>query len=139
MKTMTIAIMRSAANTFAQQGWYWQNPLPQGNRLRSVIFTNAKTGTAVGARGTILRTTDGSVTWMEQSMAATLMVVSFAKVNEGIVVGDGGTILHTSDAGVTWKAQTSGTKALLCGVSSYSPHIATIVGEGDIILRTTSS
>jgi hypothetical protein len=29
--------------TFAQSGWYWQNPLPQGNHLNGVSFTDAKT------------------------------------------------------------------------------------------------
>ena len=42
-------------------GWFWQNPLPQGNRLNSVCFTDANTGTAVGSAGTILRTTTGGV------------------------------------------------------------------------------
>jgi hypothetical protein len=40
-------------------GWFWQNPLPQGNWLNGVSFTDANTGTAVGSGGTILRTTDG--------------------------------------------------------------------------------
>ena len=29
-------------------GWFWQNPLPQGNWLNDVSFTDANTGTAVG-------------------------------------------------------------------------------------------
>jgi len=42
---------------FAQ--WYWQNPLPQGNVILGVSFTDANKGAAVGARGTILCTTNG--------------------------------------------------------------------------------
>ena len=42
-----------------QPGWFWQNPLPQGNTLRGVSFSDVNTGTAVGSAGTILRTTDG--------------------------------------------------------------------------------
>lgn len=34
--------------SFAQQGWFWQNPLPQGNPLYGISFTDANTGTAVG-------------------------------------------------------------------------------------------
>jgi len=35
---------------FAQpSGWIWQNPLPQGSDLSAVWFTDANTGTAVGA------------------------------------------------------------------------------------------
>ena len=50
----------------AQLDFEWQNPLPQGNGLRSVSFTDANTGTAVGYLGTILRTTDGGETWHQQ-------------------------------------------------------------------------
>ena len=34
------------------------------NRLNSVFFTDANTGTIVGASGTILRTTTGGATWV---------------------------------------------------------------------------
>ncbi len=33
--------------------WFWQNPLPQGNTLRSVKFISPTTGWAVGDYGTI--------------------------------------------------------------------------------------
>src|SRR5437667_403299 len=39
--------------------WVWQNPLPQGNWLFGVSFTDANNGTGVGVYGTILRTTEG--------------------------------------------------------------------------------
>ncbi len=47
--------------SLAQSGWFWQNPLPQGNLLGRVSFVEANTGTAVGIGGTILRTTTGAV------------------------------------------------------------------------------
>ncbi len=53
-------------------GWFWQNPLPQGNTLRAVHFVNATTGTAVGEAGTILRTTDGGSSWVIQTSGTTL-------------------------------------------------------------------
>jgi hypothetical protein len=31
-----------------QGGWFWQNPLPQGNTLNSVKFINLSVGWAVG-------------------------------------------------------------------------------------------
>ena len=39
----------------AQPGWFWQNPLPQGNTLRAVKFINTTIGWAVGYYGTILK------------------------------------------------------------------------------------
>jgi hypothetical protein len=43
----------------AQSGWFWQNPLPQGNTLLATFFTDTDNGTAVGYLGTIIHTTDG--------------------------------------------------------------------------------
>ena len=40
-------------------GWNWQNPIPQANDLFSVSFADAMHGTAVGAHGTILHTSNG--------------------------------------------------------------------------------
>ena len=34
-----------------QGGWYWQNPLPQGNIIWSVKFTSSTVGWTVGQAG----------------------------------------------------------------------------------------
>jgi len=50
---------------FSQDGWYWQNPYPQGNTLHSISFvsTVADRGWAVGELGTAIYTNDGGLTW----------------------------------------------------------------------------
>jgi len=90
--------------TLAQQGWFWQNPLPQNNTLRSVDFVNELTGWAVGDVKTILRTTDGGTTWKIQSSGTTeqLTGVSFTDTDNGTAVGLYGTILRTTNGGNTW-------------------------------------
>src|SRR4029453_890875 len=51
--------IRGSAGAPAGTGeWVWQKPLPQGNPLAAVSFTDSNNGTAVGEGGTILRTTD---------------------------------------------------------------------------------
>ena len=62
--------------------WFWQNPLPQGNTLRSVKFISPLVGWAVGENGTILRTTNGGTAWTEQSSGTTIWLysVSFTKL-----------------------------------------------------------
>ncbi|NIW70633.1 hypothetical protein GWN15_17380, partial [candidate division KSB1 bacterium] len=77
----------------AQTGWFWQNPLPQGNDLRDVSFIDANTGIAVGIYGTIIRTTDGGVTWSIQNSGTTqpLYAVSLINADTGTAVGDSGT------------------------------------------------
>ena len=121
-----------------QAGWFWQNPLPQGNNLRAVSFTNTNTGTAVGNEGTILRTTNGGASWVSQTSGTTTSLggVSFSDANNGTAVG-GNTILRTTDGGATWVSQTSGTTNGLFGVSFTDANNGTVVGQNGTILRTT--
>ena len=83
MPRNTILYILTAGIGLAQapgSGWSWQNPLPQGNPLRATAMLDAKTAVAVGDAGTILRTTDGGVTWKAVSSGATqsLLGVSFS-------------------------------------------------------------
>ena len=65
----------------SQQGWAWQNPLPQGNAIHAVRFAADKlSGWAVGAGGVILRTRDGGFRWDEQhSGTASTLYASTSK------------------------------------------------------------
>ena len=56
------------------------------NTLWGVSFTDADTGTVVGDNRTILRTTDGGATWVEQMSAVyapSLRDVFFTDTNTG--------------------------------------------------------
>ena len=77
------------AQVGADSGWTFQNPQPTGNALRAVAALDVKTMIAVGAQGSILRTTDAGVTWkrISSGTAAMLSGVSFADANTGIAVG----------------------------------------------------
>ncbi len=48
----------SFSSVLPQSGWYWQNPVPQGNPLHDVFFINDTNGWAVGDLGSILYTRD---------------------------------------------------------------------------------
>ena len=97
---LTVGLVLTAVSA-AQSGWYWQNPLPQGNSLRAVAVLDGKTVIAVGDAGTILRTTDGGASWRRQfsGTANHLYGVSFTDANTGTAVGEGGTILRTTTGG----------------------------------------
>jgi photosystem II stability/assembly factor-like uncharacterized protein len=47
----------------AQEGWFWQNPLPQGNNLSEIFIISHNSAIAVGELGTIIKTTDGGTDW----------------------------------------------------------------------------
>jgi hypothetical protein len=109
-------------------GWVWQNPLPQGNDLYSVAFSDASHGWAVGDGGTILATTNGGATWTKQSSGTTneLNGVAFSDASHGWVVGsfetyypsphDYGTILATSTGGLVTAKLTLKLNGLTSGV-----------------------
>jgi photosystem II stability/assembly factor-like uncharacterized protein len=129
------------------------DPLTGARRLNDICFVGAETGTAVGTYGTILRTTDGGITWRPQSAGGEffLNAVHFTDANTGTVVGfdnrgnpPEGIILRTTDGGGTWTRQTSGAQCMLNGVYFTNTDIGTVVGGGDwmcdahaTILRTT--
>src|SRR5438874_6523986 len=122
--------------------WVWQNPLPQGNWLFGVSFTDANNGTAVGWYGTILRTTDGGRNWVLQPSGILgtnigLYGVSFTDANTGTVVGGvtDATILRTTDGGANWVSQTSETNYLKA-VSFTDTNTGTAVGGYGTIVRT---
>ena len=72
---------------------------------------NRNNGIVVGAMGTILKTTNGGLTWILKSSGTSenLYGVYFADKNNGAIVGSRGTILKTIDGGeyldtaVKWK------------------------------------
>jgi len=128
-------------NIKAQQGWFWQNPLPQGNDLKDVWVFDENNAVAVGDAGTVIKTMDGGTTWNPQSSGTTwwLSSVHFTDNNTGWVVGWDGTILKTTNGGTNWIPQSSGTEFLdLHGVSFTDANNGSAVGSEGTILRTTN-
>ena len=127
-------------SSFAESGWFWQNPPHGGNPFFAVATVRASTVVAVGDGGIILRSSDGGATWTLQSSGTTnaLAGVSFVDADTGSAVGQGGTILRTTNGGATWTPQASPTRNVLQGVSFVGASIGTVVGKGGAILRTTT-
>ncbi len=103
---ISFLLILSASNILSQSGWFWQNPLPQGNDLNSIKFIDGNTGYAVGIKGTIIKTTDGGNNWYLQNSKTTEILYNVLFVNEsiGIVVGERGTVLRTSNGGLNWES-----------------------------------
>jgi len=147
----TLAALPAGALAFISTGdggWFWQNPLPQGNDLTSVTFTDSSHGWAVGEAGTILATSDGGATWNGQSSGtnARLWAVAFTDPSHGWAVGGDGIILATTDGGTTWTKQSSGTNEDLYSVTFTDSSHGWAVGESydwstgtpsSVILATT--
>jgi photosystem II stability/assembly factor-like uncharacterized protein len=119
-------------------GWFWQNPLPQGNPLSATAMVDANTIYAVGGHGSVLRSSDGGVHWTIQTTGtrAELHDVSCPDANTCTAVGESGTIVRTTNGGGNWTMQTAGTSGFLHAVSCTDANTCTAVGAGTI-LRTT--
>jgi len=69
--------------------WDWMNPKPQGNTINAIDFVNDNLGFAVGEYGTILKTTNGGVTWQKQNSGTSTQFISldFVDQNTGYAGG----------------------------------------------------
>ena len=93
----------SVINWTSDRGTTWSRPSPidPGPPLYAVSCADTSNQTAVGASGTIIRTTDGGVTWISQSSgtSATLTGIAMIDANTATAVGSGGIILRTTNGG----------------------------------------
>ncbi len=82
-------------------------------RLHDICFIG-NTGWAVGAKGVLLKSTDGGKNWVQQASpnsSATFLRVSFFDDKNGwIGCGDakGGAVYRTTDGGITWTTRSQG-------------------------------
>ena len=92
------------SHTFSQSGWFWQNPLPQGNDLYCFSFPTSNVFFAAGDGGTILKSTNGGLNWFiihhEQDFYITS--ISFIDENTGIYSGYFSKIRKTTNGGSSW-------------------------------------
>ena len=142
-----IFIVVLVSNSFAQSGWFWQNPLPQGNNLTSAKFTNDNTGWAVGYKGSIIKTTDGGFNWVVQysDCDSVIIDVCFADYLTGYACSNTSMIIKTTNGGQNWILKTingnscSFYKIYFSNINTgYVSGYDYYLGKG-IILKTTNA
>lgn len=126
----------------AQTGWYWQNPLPQGNDLFGVSAISPSVVVAVGANGTIIRTPDGGSTWTVRhrvgDVSTSLKSVSFSDELNGWAVGEAGVVLKTTDGGGSWLLRSNiPLRRNLNEVLAFGSTV-TVVGDSGTIVQSTN-
>jgi len=127
-------------NINAQSGWFWQNPMPQGNNLYDICDDPLHPGRlfAVGDQGTILKK-EALSAWqiVEQGIFANLYSVYFKGIY-GWAVGYNGTILQNIDGlGNVWYPLNSGTTKQLLSVFFFDQLNGWVVGQDQTILHTS--
>ncbi len=133
-----IATVKYAAAPISSQ----QIASVQGS-LKAIFFFDQTTGWAVGARGIIMKTTDGGSSWSTQQAAGSsrdLMAISMIDASNGFTVGKKGTILKTTDGGSTWISQQNGsqswTRKDLLQLTFADANSGIATGKSGAILKT---
>lgn len=118
--------------------WEWQNPYPHGNDLNEVFCLNQCEGWVVGKLGSIIKTTDGGITFysMECPVQVNLNSVEFFDSFNGISVGDEGTLLKANADGLSWSVQETGLTGDLMDICILQPNKAWVVGHKGTILHS---
>lgn len=125
----------NGGNTWVVQ--YFAN----NSSIRSIYFTNSKTGYAVGDQnsgvGLILKTTNKGQTWEQQNSNSAYLLSSVYFRNNtdtGWAVGNSGTILKTTNGGNNWLIKNSGTLQGLFCISHPYPNRGWVGKSGNTIL-----
>ena len=75
MKKLIITViifLSSLQVVYSQSGWFWQNPLPQGNWLNGIDAISHTNLFAVGMGSTVIKSTNGGITWSIQHLPNSL-------------------------------------------------------------------
>ncbi|MBI3189141.1 MAG: T9SS type A sorting domain-containing protein [Ignavibacteriales bacterium] len=104
-------------------------------------FLNGSVGWVAGENGRMFKTTNGGVSWKEQSLPTNAFIYSihFISSTTGWACGEFGTIIKTTDGGSTWVSQVSSTNSLLWTIQFLNSSTGFAVGSGGKVLKTTNS
>ena len=125
-------------NCFPQSGWFWQNPLPQGNTLIFARYINPNICFATGGGGSIIKSTDSGINWFLQSTLTEegIRSIFFTSLNTGFAVGTSGLLIKTTDGGMSWNRQYVNTSADLWTIGFANPNTG-FTGGFNSVLKTT--
>jgi photosystem II stability/assembly factor-like uncharacterized protein len=104
LKISLLVFILSITISAQETGWFWQNPLPQGNFLTDLTFVDSLNGWAVGYFGTVLKTSNGGINWqsVDRSFDNYLRKVSFVNTQNGWVMDYYSNVFRTTDGGISW-------------------------------------
>ncbi len=107
-----------------------------------ISFINSATGWSCGPAGSVYRTTNGGLNWVENFAGSeSLSGIDFLDANTGFVCGAIGRLYKTTDGGQNWTARNPGTSGWLKCVYFYNSSTGWITGDdgsAGIIKKTTN-
>ena len=142
LKTLSLVLLITHI-CFAQ--WFWQNPLPQGNHIRTIISPDEDNIVAGGLKGFFLKSTDSGLNWdlsyLSQNFSYSELKYFSSENMLYAFVGDvvvGGTILHRStNIGTNWDSIFTFNYWSMSDMDKNSNNILFAVGSEGKIYKST--
>jgi photosystem II stability/assembly factor-like uncharacterized protein len=124
---------------YSQGNWELLVPSGTSNQLVSLYFTDGLNGCSVGQYGTIIKTSDGGITWeiIELEYLTDLTDIYFPTESVGYIVGEDGLILKTTDSGDTWDKLINAFSNNLHRIKFRNEKMGWAIGEAGLILYTS--
>ncbi|HEX2786376.1 MAG TPA: YCF48-related protein [Ignavibacteria bacterium] len=117
--------------------WFWQNPIPTGNRINGVEFLNENTGWFVCNAGTIINTTNGGNTFNLNQNITSNNLYDICKYNNYIFISsDSGKIIKSSDNGTHWQVISSNITDVLSSIHFVNENTGWAAGNIRTIYKT---
>ena len=102
LKFFLLLLVLINCKPFSQDGWFWLNPLPQGNWLTDVEFTSNNTVYVSGYGGTMMKSTNGGVNFEVLTNKECGKQIIFINSFTGFSSSTDG-ILKTTNGGNNWR------------------------------------
>ena len=144
MKNLKYLLIVLLAITFSNSNaqWYWLNPLPGNNPIRSIMFADSLTGWVVGDCGSISKTLNSGTFWQNQYSGTTKQLLSICVIDTQNVYigGQNGIIVKTTNGGTNWKLLITDSTANIRTISFINNNTGWCGGTSGIgdIFRTTN-
>ncbi|MGH2958622.1 MAG: WD40/YVTN/BNR-like repeat-containing protein [Solirubrobacterales bacterium] len=143
--SLTVVAVASAAVVAGNTGWFWSNPLPQGNTLTKAETIGGRAYVA-GEAGTIMRSDNGGASWtgIRSGLPAAMSDVRTIRAitaDTVIFASDCG-LRRTDDGGVTvrrlpWSSTDVACASKIASLSFPTPDVGYLLLDSGEVLQTS--
>lgn len=122
-------------NSFSQ--WYKVNS-GVSSTLNSIFFKDNLNGWMCGFE-TVIRTTDGGITWSGAFLPGNHRSINFTDSTTGWICGDNGRLYKSINAGLDWSLVNAGVTSTLHQINFINQNTGFLIGTRGTILKTTNA